>query len=94
MCAVHQSQVDEGLARYIYHRPSHGLAFEGHFPPFIALGDETVLPLNSALSQEPGLYDPETGFGFNWSDTVVTGEGRGYRLSATPYSREWSFVRL
>lgn len=92
--AVHQYQVDEGLARYIYHRPSHGLAFEGHYPPFIALGDETVLPLNSALSQEPGLYDPETGFGFNWSDTVVTGEGRGYRLSATPYSHEWSFVRL
>lgn len=92
--AVHQYQVDEGLARYIYHRPSHGLAFEGHFAPFIALGDETPLPLNSALSQEPGLYDPETGFGFNWSDTVVTGQSRGYRLSATPYSREWSFVRL
>jgi Xaa-Pro dipeptidase len=92
--AVHQHQVDAGLARFIYHRPAHGLAFEGHYAPFIALGDETVLPLNSALSQEPGLYDPATGFGFNWSDTVVTGVHRGYRLSATPYSREWSFVRL
>ena len=92
--AVHQYQVDQGLARFIYHRPSHGLAFEGHYPPYIALGDDRVLPLNSVLSQEPGLYDPETGFGFNWSDTVVTGEGRGYRLSQTPYSREWSFVRL
>lgn len=92
--AIHQYQVDQGLQRYIYHRPSHGLAFEGHYPPFIALGDDTILPLNSALSQEPGLYDPETGFGFNWSDTVITGEGRGYRLGRTPYSRAWSFVRL
>jgi Xaa-Pro dipeptidase len=92
--AIHQHQVDQGLARYIYHRASHGLAFEGHFPPYIALGDATVLPLNSALSQEPGLYDPETGFGFNWSDTVVTGNARGYRLSAVPYSREWSLLRL
>lgn len=92
--AIHQHQVDQGLAQYGYHRASHGLAFEGHFPPYIALGDDTVLPLNSALSQEPGLYDPDTGFGFNWSHTVVTGNTRGYRLSAVPYSREWSFFRL
>ncbi len=92
--AVHQYQVDQGLGAYVYHRASHGLAFEGHYRPYIALGDDTVLPLNSALSQEPGLYDPETGFGFNWSDTVVTGQTRGYRMSSTPYSREWSFVQL
>lgn len=92
--AVFDDLIRQDLHRYIYHRPAHGLASEGHYPPFIALGDETRLPLNSALSQEPGLYDPETGYGFNWSDTVVTGRNRGYRFGHVPYSREWSLVRL
>ncbi len=70
------------------------MASEGHYPPFIALGDETVLPRGSVLSQEPGLYDPASGVGVNWSDSVVTGVRTGYRMSHTPYSREWSLLRL
>jgi Xaa-Pro dipeptidase len=91
---IYDDLIAQDLHRYIYHRPAHGLAFEGHYPPFLTLGDETPLPLNSALSQEPGLYDPERGYGFNWSDTVVTGEDRGVRLSRVPYSREWSLLKL
>jgi len=92
--AIYDDLIAQGLQQYIYHRPAHGLASEGHYPPFIALGDETRLPLNSALSQEPGLYDPDRGFGFNWSDTVVTGHDTGYRLSHVPYSREWNLLKL
>lgn len=92
--AIYDDLVEQNLHRYVYHRPAHGLASEGHYAPFIALGDETRLPLNSALSQEPGLYDSERGFGFNWSDTVVTGQDKGYRLSRVPYSREWNLLKL
>jgi len=92
--AIFDDLIRQDLHRYIFHRPAHGLASEGHYPPYLTLGDETVLPLNSALSQEPGLYDAERGYGFNWSDTLVTGADRGYRLSRVPYSREWNLLKL
>lgn len=92
--AIHRYQVAEGMQKYIYHRPGHGQQSEGHYPPYIALGDHTVLQKNMLFSQEPGLYDPENGVGYNWSDTIVTGVGAGYRMSRVPYTKEWSFVRL
>ncbi|UAK22923.1 M24 family metallopeptidase [Sphingomonas nostoxanthinifaciens] len=92
--AIHKYQVDEGMQKYIYHRPGHGEASEGHYPPYIALGDRTVLKQNSVFSEEPGLYDPEGGVGYNWSDNIVTGKDTGYRMSFVPYTKEWSFVKL
>lgn len=92
--AIYDDLVAAGLQRHIYHRPAHGLGSDGHYPPYIALGDDTVLPLGSALSQEPGLYDPVRGIGCNWSDTVVTGQRSGYRLSRVPYSRDWNLLTL
>jgi Xaa-Pro aminopeptidase len=35
---------------------------EGHQPPWLALGDPTVLEEGMMFSVEPGLYDPEKGF--------------------------------
>jgi Xaa-Pro aminopeptidase len=92
--AIHKYQVDQGMQKYIYHRPGHGEASEGHYAPYIALGDRTVLKKNSVFSEEPGLYDPEGGVGYNWSDNIVTGEKTGYRMSFTPYTKEWSFVKI
>jgi len=92
--AIHKYQVDQGMQKYIFHRPAHGEASEGHYPPYLALGDETVLVKNSVFSQEPGLYDPASKMGFNWSDAIVTGEGTGYRMSHVPYSKEWSFIKF
>ncbi|MFZ5707757.1 MAG: M24 family metallopeptidase [Pseudomonadota bacterium] len=92
--AIHKYQVDQGMADYIYHRPGHGQQSEGHYAPYIALGDHTVLQKNMLFSQEPGLYDPEKGVGYNWSDTIVTGEGAGYRMSRVPYDKQWSFIRI
>ena len=92
--AIHKYQDDQWMQKYIYHRPAHGEAAEGHYPPYLALGDRTVLKKNSVFSEEPGLYDPEGGVGYNWSDNVVTGDGTGYRMSFTPYSKDWLFVKL
>lgn len=91
---IHKHQVENGAQKYIYTRVAHGSGVEGHQPPYLSLGDYTVLRKNMCFSQEPGLYDPENGFGFNWSDTVVTGMKSGYRMSRVPYSKEWCWIKL
>lgn len=92
--AIHKYQVEQGMQKYIYHRPGHGEASEGHYAPYIALGDRTVLKQGSIFSEEPGLYDPAVGVGYNWSDSIVTGAGTGYRMSFVPYTKEWLFLKL
>jgi Xaa-Pro dipeptidase len=92
--AIHKYQVENGVQDYIYHRPAHGEGSEGHQPPYLALGDYTVLQRGMCFSEEPGLFDPKTGCGFNWSDTVVTGANGGYRMSRVPYSKEWCWIKI
>ena len=91
---IHKYQVAQGVQDYIYHRPAHGEGSEGHQPPYLALGDYTVLKKGMCFSEEPGLYDPKSGVGFNWSDHVVTGVKSGYRMSRVPYSKEWSWIKI
>jgi Xaa-Pro dipeptidase len=92
--AIHKYQVEQGVAKYVYHRPAHGEGVEGHQSPYLALGDHTMLRRNMCFSEEPGLYDTEHGCGFNWSDTVVVGTRSGYRMSRVPYSQEWCWLKL
>lgn len=91
---IHKYQVEQGVQKYVYHRPAHGAGVEGHQPPYIALGDYTMLRRNMCFSEEPGLYDPENKCGFNWSNTIVVGVKSGYRMSRVPYSREWCWLTL
>ncbi len=91
---IHKYQVEQGVQKYVYHRPAHGAGSEGHQSPYLALGDYTMMRRNMCFSEEPGLYDPEQGCGFNWSDTVVVGERSGWRMSRVPYSREWCWLKL
>ncbi|MEJ2205213.1 MAG: M24 family metallopeptidase [Gemmatimonadota bacterium] len=93
---IHQHQVDAGMAERIYHRPAHGQGqfFSGHQPPFIALGDDTVLEENMTFSMEPGLYDAVQGIGINPSDNLRVTAERGVRFSSVPFSKEWSFLTL
>lgn len=91
---IHKYQAREGVAKYVYHRPAHGAGVEGHQAPYLALGDYTMMQKNMCFSEEPGLYDPETGCGFNWSDTIVIGEKKSYRMSRVPYSEEWCWLKL
>jgi Xaa-Pro dipeptidase len=91
---IHKFQAAEGVAEYVYHRPAHGAGVEGHQAPWLALGDYTMMRANMCFSEEPGLYDPARGCGFNWSDTIVVGEKSGYRMSRVPYTEEWCWIRL
>jgi len=93
---IHRHQVKEGVQRYIYHRPAHGMGMEGHQPPYLALGDYTMLEPGMIFSVEPGLYDLENGFGVNFSDgfCVSPGGKPALQMSRLPWSEEWCLVKL
>jgi len=83
-----------GLERHVYHRPAHGIGMEGHQRPILALGDETVLEENMILSNEPGLYNPEGGWGYNHSNTILVGKEKGTVLNKTPLTKEWCWLKI
>ena len=92
---IHKYQVQQGMAKYIYHRPAHGQGYEGHQPPYLALGDYTMLEPGMNFSVEPGLYDPENGIGANFSDAfIVEPTGPSRQLSRLPWSEEWCLVKI
>ncbi len=93
---VHDLQIRNGMKDYIYHRPCHGQGqfFAGHQPPFIALGDDTVLEPGMMFSVEPGLYDSERGIGVNPSDILLVLDEGSVFLSRVPFTREWAFLTL
>ena len=92
--AVHDYQVANGCAHLVYHRPGHGEGMEGHQPPYQALGDYTVMRRGMHFSNEPGLYDPENGFGYNFSDNVLVADGKGLQMGTVPADKEWCLLRL
>ncbi len=93
---VHDYQIKNGMADYIYHRPSHGQGqfYAGHQPPFIALGDDSIVEPGMMFSVEPGLYDEERGIGVNPSDIILVLEDRSVFMTRVPFSKEWSFLTL
>ncbi len=93
---VHDYQIRQGLRECIYHRPGHGQGqnFVGHQPPFLALGDHTVIQEGMTFSVEPGLYDAENGIGVNPSDRLLVLKDRSVLMSRIPFSREWSYLAV
>lgn len=91
---IHQYQVNNGVGKYIYHRPAHGEGMEGHQPPWMALGDYTVLEEGMTFSVEPGLYDPENRFGYNPSDNLLVTKKKGVLMGSVPYTKEWMVLTL
>ncbi|MFN8668920.1 MAG: M24 family metallopeptidase [Gemmatimonadaceae bacterium] len=93
---VHQYQVKSGMQDFIYHRPGHGQGqnFVGHQPPFLALGDDTVVQAGMTFSVEPGLYDEKSGIGINPSDRLVVLKDRAVLMSRIPFTREWSYLAV
>jgi Xaa-Pro dipeptidase len=76
---------EKGYENYLRHRMGHGIGLQGHEPPWIEEGDETVLQHGMTISNEPGIYIPGFG-GFRHSDTVlVTKEGS---VSLTKYPKD------
>lgn len=93
---IHKHQVKEGVQKYVYHRPAHGMGTEGHQSPYLALGDYTMLEPGMIFSVEPGLYDPANGFGVNFSDgfAVQKGDRPSLQMSRLPWSEEWCLIKL
>jgi Xaa-Pro aminopeptidase len=92
---IHDFQVKRGMQKYIYHRPAHGQGMEGHQPPYLSLGDHTVLDTGMCFSVEPGLFDPETGTGANFSDVfAVQASGPARQMSRLPWSEERAWINL
>jgi Xaa-Pro dipeptidase len=94
--AVHEHQVEQGMQDYIYHRPGHGTGqnFVGHQPPFLALGDETIIEEGMMFSVEPGLMDPSQGVGINPSDNLLVTNKGSVLMTRVPFSKEWSYLTL
>ena len=92
---IHMYQVKNGVAPYIYHRPAHGQGWEGHQPPYLSLGDYTMLEKGMNFSVEPGLYDPANGIGANFSDAFIVEEsGPSRQMSRLPWSEEWCWIKI
>ena len=70
---IHQHVVDAGMAEYIYHRPAHGQGqfFSGHQPPFVALGDYSLLEENMTFFTHMILNDRETGLSMAVGETAI-----------------------
>ena len=93
---VHAYQIKQGMQELIYHRPGHGQGqnFVGHQPPFLALGDDTVIEKGMTFSVEPGLYDARAGVGINPSDRLVVLDDRAVLMSRIPFTKEWSYLKV
>jgi Xaa-Pro aminopeptidase len=71
--AADVSLQDAGYGEYILHSVGHGVGLEIHESPAIRQELDAVLPLNSVVTVEPGLYVPDWG-GIRIEDVVVVGE--------------------
>lgn len=83
-----------GSTRGYVHGLGHGVGFELHeYPSFRKnAGAEGVLGVGDVFTLEPGLYDPEAGFGVRLEDLFVLGNEGPENLTALPYAldpRAW-----
>ncbi len=74
--AVARRSIEEsGFGNCLRHHTGHGIGLDGHEPPWLDPGDDTLMRAGMVFSCEPGLYVPGYA-GFRHSDTiVVTREG-------------------
>ncbi|MHA1712390.1 MAG: M24 family metallopeptidase [Candidatus Freyarchaeota archaeon] len=78
---------EAGYGGLMRHHTGHGLGLEGHEPPWLDIGDKTILRPGMVLSCEPGIYEP--GFaGFRHSDTILITEDGAEILTYYPRDLE------
>lgn len=65
--------IKAGLTTLLRHHTGHGLGLEIHEPPWLDLGDDTVMKPGMVFACEPGIYEPGYA-GFRHSDTIVITE--------------------
>jgi Xaa-Pro aminopeptidase len=83
-----------GTTRGYVHGLGHGVGYELHeYPSFRRhAGDEGVLASGDVITLEPGLYEPEQGWGVRLEDLVVLGDDGPRNLTPLPYAldpRAW-----
>jgi len=78
---------EPGTTRGYVHNLGHGVGFELHeFPTFKkASGGEGVLREGDVFTLEPGLYEPEDGWGVRLEDLVYLGPDGLENLTPLPY---------
>jgi Xaa-Pro aminopeptidase len=79
-----------GTTRGYVHNLGHGVGFDLHeFPTFKkASGGEGVLREGDVFTLEPGLYDPEAGYGVRLEDLVRLGPEGLETLTPLPYEMD------
>jgi Xaa-Pro aminopeptidase len=72
------------------HNLGHGVGFDLHEYPLFrkAAGAEGVLREGDVFTLEPGLYDPEAGYGLRLEDLVYLGPGGLENLTPLPYEMD------
>jgi Xaa-Pro aminopeptidase len=83
-----------GTNRGYVHNLGHGVGFELHEQPIFkkAAGAEGLLAVGDVFTLEPGLYDPEAGYGVRLEDLVHLGPEGLENLMPLPYEldpRAW-----
>jgi len=86
---------DEGTLRGYVHNLGHGVGYELHELPSFArtAGEEGRLEEGDVLTLEPGLYEPDEGWGVRVEDLVAVGADGVENLTPLPYSMdpaEWA----
>lgn len=82
--AVARSSIaDSGYGEYFGHGTGHGVGLRIHEKPRVAPGVEAVLPENSVVTIEPGVYIPGVG-GVRIEDMVVLQKGGATALTHSP----------
>ena len=77
---------DHGTTRGYVHGLGHGIGFELHeYPSFKEeAGEEGLLESGDVVTLEPGLYDPEAGWGVRIEDVFAVGDDGLERLTPLP----------
>jgi Xaa-Pro aminopeptidase len=77
------SIIDSGYGELFGHGTGHGVGLRIHERPRVAKGVEAVLPENSVVTVEPGVYVPDLG-GVRIEDMAVLRKGGSTALTHSP----------
>lgn len=85
--AAHDEIEKLGFSEAVRHHTGHGIGLEGHEPPWLDLGDRTIIRAGMVFSCEPGLYVPGYA-GFRHSDTLSVSKNGMTLITEYPRSLE------
>ncbi len=78
-------RIDRRTRRGMVHSLGHGLGYQLHELPNLRSGSKGRLKEGDVITIEPGLYDPEAGWGIRLEDMLVVGQERCENLTPLPY---------